>query len=434
MKTKILRGQALSFKADPFIVGDQASIHYESDGLIFLQDGKVTDFGSYESLKDKIPAGAEIKVYTDSLIIPGFIDTHVHYPQTQIIGAYGKQLIDWLNNYTFIAEQQFADYSHAEKVAKVFVQESLRAGTTTSAVFCTVHPHSVDAIFEEAQKINLRMVAGKVLMDRNAPTALTDTAQSAYDDSKALIKKWHGKGRLSYAVTPRFAPTSSPEQLELAGALWKESPGTYMHTHISENLGEIAWVKDLFPERKNYLDVYDHYGLVGERSLLAHGVHLTEEEFTRIHKMGACVCHCSTSNEFLGSGLFPFERAKDKSRPVRVGLGTDIGAGTSFSHLQTMNESYKIAQLQGYSLSSACAFYLATKGGANSLYLDDKIGSIAPGMEADLVVLDLKSTPLMDFRMSYCKDIHEVLFILMTLGDDRATKAVYVAGVKVYGE
>ena len=434
MKTKILRGQALSFKADPFIVGDQASIHYESDGLIFLENGLVSAFGSYESLKDKIPADVEVKVYKDSLIIPGFVDTHVHYPQTQIIGAYGKQLIDWLNNYTFIAEQQFADYSHAEKVAKVFVQESLRAGTTTSAVFCTVHPHSVDAIFTEAQKFNLRMIAGKVLMDRNAPEALTDTAQSGYDDSKALIKKWHGKGRLSYAVTPRFAPTSTPEQLELAGALWKENPGTYMHTHISENIGEIAWVKDLFPERSNYLDVYDHYGLVGERALLAHGVHLTEEEFTKIHKTGACVCHCSTSNEFLGSGLFPFERAKDKKRPIRLGLGTDIGAGTSFSHLQTMNESYKIAQLQGYSLSSACAFYLATKGGANSLYLDDKIGSIAEGMEADLVVLDLKSTPLMDFRMSYCKDIHEVLFILMTLGDDRATKAVYVAGDKVYGE
>ena len=434
MKTKILRGQALSFKADPFIVGDQASIHYESDGLIFLENGKVKAFGSYESLKDKIPADIEVKFYKDSLIIPGFVDTHVHYPQTQIIGAFGKQLIDWLKNYTFVAEQQFAEYSHAEKVAKVFVQESLRAGTTTSAVFCTVHPHSVDAIFNEAQKYNLRMIAGKVLMDRNAPEALTDTAQSAYDDSSALIKKWHGKGRLSYAVTPRFAPTSTPEQLELAGALWSENPGTYMHTHISENIGEIAWVKDLFPERSNYLDVYDHYGLVGERALLAHGVHLTEEEFTRIHKTGACVCHCSTSNQFLGSGLFPFEKAKDKKRPIRLGLGTDIGAGTSFSHLQTMNESYKIAQLQGYSLSSACAFYLATKGGAHSLYLDDKIGSIAEGMEADLVVLDLKSTPLMDFRMSYCKDIHEVLFILMTLGDDRATKAVYVAGDKVYGE
>ena len=434
MKTKILRGQALSFKADPFIVGDEAAIHYESDALILIVDGKIKSFGSYNSLKDSLPPGVEIETHKDSLIIPGFIDGHVHYPQTQIIGAYGKQLIDWLNNYTFIAEQQFADYSHAEKVAKVFVQESLKAGTTTSAVFCTVHPHSVNAVFEEAQKLNLRMIAGKVMMDRNAPQALTDTAQSSYDDSLALIKKWHGKGRLSYAVTPRFAPTSSPEQLELAGALWKEHPGTFIHTHISENLGEIAWVKDLFPERKNYLDVYDHYGLIGERSILAHGVHLTEDEFHRCHKSGAAVCHCSTSNQFLGSGLFPFEKAKDKKRPVRVGLGTDIGAGTSFSHLQTMNESYKIAQLQGYSLSSACAFYLATKGGANALYLDDKIGSIAEGMEADLVVLDLKSTPLMDFRMSYCKDIHEVLFILMTLGDDRATKAVYVAGERVYGE
>lgn len=434
MKTKILRGQALSFKADPFIVGDQASIHYESDAVIVLENGKIKSFGSYESLKSTLPENVEIEVYKDSLIIPGFIDTHIHYPQTQIIGAYGKQLIDWLNNYTFIAEQQFADFNHAKNVAKVFIQESLRAGTTTSAVYCTVHPHSVDAIFEEAEKINLRMVAGKVLMDRNAPSALTDTAQSSYDDSKALIKKWHGKGRLSYAITPRFAPTSTHEQLELAGSLWKEHPGTYMQTHISENLGEIEWVKELFPERKGYLDVYDHYGLVGERAVFGHGIHLTEDEWARCHESGSAISHCPTSNEFLGSGLFPFEKAKNKSRPVRVGLATDIGAGTSFSQLQTMNESYKIAQLSGYSLSSACAFYLATRGAANSLYLDDKIGSIAPGMEADLVVLDLKATPLIDFRMSFCKDISEVLFILMTLGDDRATKAVYVAGEKVYGK
>lgn len=434
MKTKILRGQALSFKADPFIVGDQASIHYESDAVIVLENGKIKSFGSYESLKKTLPENVEIEVYKDSLIIPGFIDTHIHYPQTQIIGAYGKQLIDWLNNYTFIAEQQFADFNHAKNVAKVFIQESLRAGTTTSAVYCTVHPHSVDAIFEEAEKINLRMVAGKVLMDRNAPPALTDTAQSSYDDSKALIKKWHGKGRLSYAITPRFAPTSTHEQLELAGSLWKEHPGTYMQTHISENLGEIEWVKELFPERKGYLDVYDHYGLVGERAVFGHGIHLTEDEWARCHESGSAISHCPTSNEFLGSGLFPFEKAKNKSRPVRVGLATDIGAGTSFSQLQTMNESYKIAQLSGYSLSSACAFYLATRGAANSLYLDDKIGSIAPGMEADLLVLDLKATPLIDFRMSFCKDISEVLFILMTLGDDRATKAVYVAGEKVYGK
>lgn len=434
MITKILRGQALTFKADPFIVGDDKSYHYESDALVIIEDGIIKSFGSYASLKDLIPDGSEVTDYKNSLILPGFIDTHVHFPQTQIIGAYGKQLLDWLNNYTFVAEQQFSDKKHATEVAKVFIRESLRAGTTTSTVFCTVHPQSVDALFEEAEKLNLRMVAGKVLMDRNAPPALLDTAQRAYDESKTLIKKWHGKKRLSYAITPRFAPTSTPEQLQLAGQLWKEHPGTFMQTHISENLGEIAWVKELFPERSDYLDVYDHYGLLGERSLYAHGVHLTESEWARMHKCGAAVCHCSTSNQFLGSGLFSFEKAKDKSRPVKTGLGTDIGAGTSFSHLQTMNESYKVAQLSGYSLSSLRAFYLATRGGAESLYMEDKVGSIAPGMEADLVVLDLKSTPLMDFRMGYCKDIVEVLFILMTLGDDRATQAVYVAGEKVYGK
>ncbi|MBC7427760.1 MAG: guanine deaminase [Bacteriovorax sp.] len=434
MTTKILRGQALTFKADPFLVGDDKCFQYEGDALIIIEDGKIKSFGSYASLKDSILDGSEVTDYKDSLIIPGFIDTHVHYPQTQIIGAYGKQLLDWLNNYTFVAEQKFADKDHATEVAKVFIRESLRSGTTTSTVHCTVHPQSVDALFEEAEKLNLRMVAGKVLMDRNAPVALLDTAQRAYDESKALIKKWHGKGRLSYAITPRFAPTSTPEQLKLAGELWKEHPGTYMQTHISENIGEIAWVKELFPERSDYLDVYDHYGLLGARSLYAHGVHLTDSEWARMHKCGAAVCHCSTSNQFLGSGLFSFEKAKDKSRPVKTGLGTDIGAGTSFSHLQTMNESYKVAQLSGYSLSSLRAFYLATRGGAESLYMEDKVGSIAPGMEADLVVLDLKSTPLMDFRMGYCNDITEKLFILMTLGDDRATESVYVAGEKVYGK
>ena len=280
----------------------------------------------------------------------------------------------------------------------------------------------------------MRMIAGKVLMNRNAPPALLDTAQSSYDDSKALIKKWHGKGRLSYAITPRFAPTSTPEQLELAGALWKEHSGVYMQTHISENKGEIEWVKELYPERKGYLDVYDHYGLVGARSIFGHGIHLTDSEWERMHETGSAVSHCPTSNEFLGSGLFPFPKAKDKKRPVRVGLATDIGAGTSFSQLQSMNESYKIAQLEGYSLSSAMAFYLATRGAAESLYLEDKIGSLEAGMEADLLVLDLKATPLIDFRMSFCQNINEVLFILMTLGDDRATKSVYIAGEKVYGK
>lgn len=433
-KLTYIRGQALTFKDDPFMVGDEASIRHISDALIIIEDGKVKEFDSYDSIKHLITEGAVVKEYKDSLILPGFIDTHIHYPQTQIIGAYGKQLIDWLNNYTFIAEQQFANKDHAKNVANIFLKECLRAGTTTAAVYSTVHPQSVDAFFEEAQKYNFRMISGKVLMDRNAPPELCDTAQTGYDDSKALIEKWHGKGRLSYAITPRFAPTSTPEQLELAGALWKENPGVYMQTHVSENLGEIEWVNSLYPERKGYLDVYDHYGLVGERAIFGHAIHLTEKEWDRIHESGSAVSHCPTSNEFLGSGLFPFDKSKKVGRNCKVGLATDIGAGTSFSQLQSMNESYKVAQLSGYSLSSACAFFLATRGAAESLYLGDKIGSIEKGLEADLLVLDLKATPLIDFRMSYCKNIYEVLFILMTLGDDRATKAVYVYGDQVYGE
>jgi len=430
---KILRGTVVSFKKNPFNVGDSQALFYEEDALLFLSNGKIEKIGPYSQLKKDLPEGISIEHFLDSIIMPGFIDTHIHYPQTQIIGAYGKQLIDWLNNYTFIAEQSFADFGHAQNVAKVFVQESLKAGTTTSSVYCTVHPHSVDALFTEASKFNLRMIAGKVLMDRNAPEGLIDTAQSAYDDSKALIQKWHNKGRLSYAITPRFAPTSSPEQMELAGSLWSENKSAYMQTHISENVDEISWVKSLFPKHKDYLDVYDSFGLVGERSIFGHGIHLTEREWMRLHESGAALSHCPTSNEFLGSGFFSFKRALEGNSPVRVGLATDIGAGTSFSQLQSMNESYKIAQLQGYSLSSVKAFYLATRGAANALYLDDKIGSIDNGFEADLVVLNCKSTSLMEFRMKYCQTIEEKLFVLMTLGDDRATKAVYVAGEKVYG-
>ena len=431
---KILRGQSLSFKNNPFSSSDESSLMYESDALIFIKEGKILKIGSYSQFKDQVPEGCLIEHHKDAVILPGFIDTHSHYPHTQIIGAYGKQLIDWLTNYTFIAEQSFADPNHATSVAKVFIQESLKAGSTTSAVYCTVHPHSLDALFTEASKLNRRMIAGKVLMDRNAPQALTDTAQGSYDDSKKLIEKWHNVGRLSYAITPRFAPTSTEEQLAMAGNLWSEYKDVYMQTHISENLQEINWVKELFPKHKGYLDVYDSFGLVGERAIFGHGIHLTDNEWQRIFESGSSIAHCPTSNEFLGSGLFPFEKAYKKNQMVKVGLATDIGAGTSFSQLQSMNESYKIAQLQGYSLSSVKAFYLATKGAAESLYLDSKIGSLEVGMEADILVLDCKATSLMNFRLSYCKNIEEVLFVLMTLGDDRSTKAVYVAGEKVYAK
>jgi guanine deaminase len=427
--THAIRSQALNFIADPFIVGSDAAFEYISDALIVIENGKIKSFGSYDQIKPTLADGVEIKTYKDALVLPGFIDTHIHYPQTQIIGAFGKQLIDWLNNYTFIAEQQFKNFEYAKTVANFFLDQCLKAGTTTVMSYCTVHPESVDAFFEAATEKKMRVIAGKVLMDRNAPVALLDhSAKVGYDQSRALINKWHGKGRLSYAITPRFAPTSSPEQLESTGALWKEHPGTYMQSHVSENLGEIAWVKELFPNQKDYLDVYDHYGLLGNRAVYGHGVHLNEREWQRMYESGSSIAHCPTSNEFLGSGLFNFEVAKKTGRHVKVGLATDVGAGTSFSQLQSMNESYKIAQLGGFALSSIHAFYLATKGAAESLDLQDKIGSIKAGMEADLLVLDLKSTALINFRMDHCKNIEEALFIQMIMGDDRATKAVYVEG------
>lgn len=428
-----LRGQILSFTADPFLEGEAALRHY-SDGLILIQDGVIAAVGDYASLRGQVAPEA-IAHYPGSLILPGLIDTHVHYPQAQIIGAYGAQLIDWLNEYTFVAEQQFADPAHARAVSRMFLDECLRAGTTTASVYCTVHPASVDAFFETAHDYGMRMIAGKVLMDRNAPDALTDTAQTGYDESLALIDRWHGKGRLLYSVTPRFAPTSSPAQLEAAGALWKQRPGTYMQTHLSENQSELEWVKQLFPERKDYLDVYDHYGLTGPRALFGHCIHLSEREWRQLADTDSSIAHCPSSNAFLGSGLFDFRRAKEPqapARPVRTGLATDVGAGTSLSMLRTMGQAYKIGQLGRYSLSAAKALYLATRGAAHALHLEDKIGSIEPGLEADLLVLDLKSTPLIDFRMRHCKDIHEALFVQMIMGDDRATRAVYVNGRLAY--
>lgn len=430
-KRLALRGAALSFRGDPFIDGDEASLHYEQDGLILIENGIVTAFGDYQAVKTQL-RDHNVKQFSDALILPGFIDTHVHYPQTQMTGAYGKQLIDWLNKYTFVTEQQFASADHAALVSDFFLGECLRAGTTTASVYCTVHPESVDAFFQAADKRNMRMIAGKVLMDRNAPDALTDTARSGYDQSEALITRWHGLNRLSYAITPRFAPSSTPQQLEAAGALWKKYPHTHMQTHIAENQHEVDWVKSLYPDRHNYLDVYSHYGLTGPRAIFGHALHLEETEWRQLAETGSAVSHCPTSNSFLGSGLFDFARAKQADQPIRLGLATDVGAGTTLSMLQTMGAAYKIGQLGHYSLSAAKAFYLATRGAAQALYLEDKVGSICPGMEADLLVLDLKSTPLIDFRMQHCENIEEALFIQMTMGDDRATEAVYIAGELAY--
>lgn len=432
MSAVAIRGSTLTFKDNPFANPVEECISYEEDAIILMENGLISKIGPASKVLKELPKDINIEHYPDSLILPGFIDCHVHYPQTEIIGAYGKQLIDWLNKYTFVAEQNFRDKAHASEVAKVFLRECLRAGTTTATTFCTVHPASVDAFFEESEKLNMRNIAGKVLMDRNAPAALTDTAQSGYDQTKTLIARWHGKGRQLYCVTPRFAPTSSAEQMEMTGAVWNEHPGTYLQSHVSENKAEIEWVKELYPERKGYVDVYNHYGQLGPLSILGHGVHLTEEEFQVLHDTGTAISHCPTSNLFLGSGLFDLEKAMDSRRPIRVGLGTDLGAGTNFSQLATMNEAYKIAQLNGYSLSAPHAYYMATRGAANALYLDDKIGSLEVGKEADIAILDLKATPIVEYRMKYAKSLDEMLFVLMTLGDDRTVKATYVAGELLY--
>lgn len=431
--TTAIRGPVLTYTGDAFLEGLERTMRYESDAIVAMKDGKVTHFGAANAVRDALPPDTTVRhLGKDTLTMAGFIDCHVHYAQTQIIGAYGEQLIDWLDEYTFSAEQQFADKAHARDVARVFLKECLRAGTTTAAVFCTVHPQSVDAFFEESAALGTRMIAGKVMMDRNAPGALTDTPKKGYDETKALIGTWHGKGRHLYCVTPRFAPTSSPEQMEMAGAVWNEHPGTYLQSHVAENRGEVAWARALYPERKGYLDIYDHFGQLGKRAIYGHGIWLTEDELRRCHDTGTAIAHCPTSNFFLGSGCFNLRNAKKAGRPVRIGLGTDLGAGTSFSMLQTLNEAYKAAQLNGNPLSSGHAFYLATRGSAHSLYLEDTIGSIAPGMEADLVVLDLKSTPIIEYRMGYCNDLDDALFIQMTLGDDRAVLATYVAGRLAY--
>lgn len=427
---KAYRAAIIHSIADPADVAVEASYEYFEDGLMVVENDKIIALGNAEDLLGTLTDDVEIVTYQDALITAGFIDTHIHLPQTGMVGSYGEQLLDWLNTYVFPCEKQFEDPEHSAQVADIFLKELLRNGTTTALVFGSRHKESVEALFSAAEKLNLRLIAGKVMMDRNAPDYLVDTAESSYVDSKALIERWHGKGRLHYAVTPRFAPTSTPEQLTLAGQLLTEYPDLYMQTHISENLKEVEWVKALFPERKNYLDVYDHFNLLGERSVFAHGVHLCDEECERLAETGSAIAFCPTSNFFLGSGLFNLPMAE--KHKVNVGLGTDVGAGTSFSLLHTLNEAYKVMQLQGAKLSPFKSLYLATLGGARALRLEDKIGNLQPGSEADFVVLDFNATPLLSYRMSQATSIEEQLFVLMTLGDDRTVSETYSAGALVH--
>jgi len=364
--------------------------------------------------------------YGDALITAGFVDAHMHYPQTGIIASWGKQLIDWLNTYTFPEESRFHDLAYAEQVAGRTLDLALAHGTTTLTSFCTIHPESVDAFFGAATARGMAVVAGKTCMDRNAPDTLRDTAQSAYDDSKWLLEKWHGVGRNTYAITPRFSPTSTPEQLEALGALWAEHPNCLMQTHLSEQLPEIEWVKSLFPESRDYLDTYERFGLLGKGGLYGHAIHLTEREIARLSEVGASVVHCPTSNTFIGSGLFDLMGLAQTT--IHIGLATDTGGGSNFSMLRTMAAAYEIAQLRGVAVHPSQLMWLATEGSASALHMSGQIGHLGVGAMADITVIDLASTPVIAQRSARANDVWDALFPTIMMGDDRAIRDVWVAG------
>lgn len=422
---QLLLGQTLTFTNDPFFGAPTEAARWERCGAVAVEDGRIVALGTADELRAAYPEAERVD-HGDGLIIPGFVDAHVHYPQTAIIASWGKRLIDWLMSYTFPEEARFHDPSYAGEIAARFFDLTLSHGTTTSVSYCTIHPESVDAYFGEAQKRGLRALAGKTCMDRNAIDALQDTAELAYDQSKALADRWHGVDRLSYVITPRFAPTSTPEQLEAMGALWAERPDLLMQTHLSEQKEEIAWVAELFPQARDYTDVYDRFGLLRDGALMGHAIHLSEREQARLKEAGARLIHCPTSNTFIGSGLF--EMAALKAQGQRVGLATDTGGGSSFSMLRTMAAAYDVAQLHGTALHPAQLLWLATAGSADAIGMGDVIGTLAPGYEADLVVLDLASTPVIAQRAERAEDIWEALFPTIMMGDDRAISQVYIAG------
>lgn len=411
---------------------------YFPDGLMVVDNdsGKILEVGEYTTTAPKWPNSLSLKHFKGSLIMPGFIDTHVHYPQYRVIASYGTSLLDWLNTYTFVEEQKFSDLDYATTVAELFLDELIKNGTTTAMTFCSSYKQSVDVFFTAAEKRKLRMIAGKVMMDRNAPEGLCDSPQNSYIDSKSLIDKWHNKARLSYAVTPRFAPTSTSDQLEQAAKLLKEYPntsdtkGVLLQTHLNENDDEIEWVKELYPESKNYFDVYDSHDLAGINSVFGHCIHNTDEEYRAMADSGSKVVLCPRSNLFLGSGLFEIDKLEDFE--IEMALASDVGGGDSFSMFQVMNEAYKICRLNDYNLDPVKAFYLTTLAAAKVLNMDDSIGNFEVNKEADFIVLDLSATKLITEKLKVAKDINDILFSLMTLGDDRLIKEVYILGQAIY--
>lgn len=427
MSATLLRGRTLTFLRWPETATDLAACRYEEDGALLIRDGKIASAGAYADVV-KQAGDAKVVDHRPHLLLPGFIDAHVHFPQMQIIASYGAELLDWLNKYTFPEETKFQNAQHGRRIARLFLDEMIRHGTTTCAAYCSVHKESAEAFFAEAHDRNMLTIAGKVMMDRNAPDGLRDTRQSGYDDTKALIAEWHGKGRQHYAITPRFAITSTPEQMEMAGALAREHPDLHIQTHLSENHAEIAFTQELYPWSKDYTDVYAHYGLLGSRTLLGHCIHLSEREADALSDARSIAVFCPTSNLFLGSGLFAYQRFRQREKSLRIATATDVGGGTNYSMLRTMDEGYKVIALNGEKLNPLASFWQLTRGNAEALSIADKVGTLEAGTDADVIVLDSSATPGMRLRMETIETLAEELFLLQTLGDDRAVREVYVAG------
>jgi guanine deaminase len=428
MTATLIRGRTLSFNRAPLSLDDTGAYSYEADGALLVDDGLILASGSYDAVKAQAADDVVEIDHRPHLILPGFIDTHLHFPQMQVIGSYAANLLEWLNTYTFPEECRFVETAHAKRIAGKFFDEMVRHGTTTAVAYCTVHKASADAFFAEALNRNMRMIAGKVMMDRNAPQGLLDTPEMGYDETRAVIEQWHGKGRNHVAITPRFAITSTPEQMSAAEALVREFPDLHVQTHLSENRDEIDFTCALYPDAIDYTDVYARYGLLGPKTLFGHAIHLSDREMDAMSETGSIAVHCPTSNLFLGSGLFPLRRLMNREKPVRVSFATDIGGGTSYSMLRTMDEAYKIQQLLGERLNPLESYYFMTLGNAQALSLEDRIGTLDPGTDADFIVLNMAATTAMALKAEVVTSLADELFLLQTMGDDRAIVETYVAG------
>ncbi|MBB3945539.1 guanine deaminase [Rhizobium skierniewicense] len=433
MSMLLLRGRLLSFNRAPNAIDDTESYLYIEDGGLLIEDGKISAIGEYRDILARAPEGVEETDHRPHLIVPGLIDMHMHFPQMQVIGSYAANLLEWLDTYTFPEECRFVESAHATRIATHFYDELIRHGTTTAVAYCSVHKASADAFFAEAMKRNMLMVGGKVMMDRNAPQGLLDTPELGYDETRQVIADWHGRGRNHVAITPRFAITSTPKQMEAAQALAQEFPDLFIQTHLSENLDEIKYTCELYPDAIDYTDIYVRYGLMGNKTLLGHAIHLSDREADVLSETGAVAVHCPTSNLFIGSGLFPMKKLQRREKPVRIAVATDIGGGSSYSMLRTMDEAYKIQQLLGERLNPLESWYLMTRGNAEALSMVDKIGTLDVGTDADIAVMNASSTPAMALKMEVVRSLPEELFLILTMGDDRTVIETYISGIAAKG-